>query len=136
MHSKDCERLIIPSTSQGQYRSSCLSYLFHHSAVKEVNGFTLQILYNSAGNHFSLRPTSLHSASPSVYEHCDTLHYGSSLAINLYLSVSVELRADISQMLQFQQHFPKLAPPHYISKSKALFFHPLLSCFHSQPLYS
>lgn len=38
----------------------------------------------------SLKPTAQHSASPPVYKHYGTLHWGSSLPINLYLSACVE----------------------------------------------
>lgn len=109
-----------------QCRPARLSYLFHHYSRKQSktspNGTTLQIACYCVESLFSQRLTALHSASPPVYEHSGTLHCGSSLPINLYLSVSVEWRADISQMLQLRQHFHR-RPQHCISPpSTAPFF--------------
>lgn len=58
-----------------------------------LNGSTHEFLCYCVENLFSLKPTALYSASPPAYKHYGTLHCGSSLPINLYLSASVELRA-------------------------------------------
>lgn len=76
-------------------------HVFHICNLREAIQNMLNVAYLEIVCYcvFSLRHTSLPSASPPVYKHHGTLHCESSLPINLYLSVSVELRADIFQML-------------------------------------
>lgn len=87
-----------------------------------LNGSSLEFLCYCVENLFSLKPTALYSASPPAYKHCGTLHCGSSLPINLYLSASVELRAFLRCYSSGSISKARPSPLHLILSMARFFF--------------
>lgn len=87
-----------------------------------LNGSSLEFLCYCVENLFSLMPTALYSASPPAYKHCGTLHRGSSLPINLYLSASVELRAFLRCYSSGSISKARPSPLHLILSMARFFF--------------
>lgn len=87
-----------------------------------LNGSSLEFLCYCVENLFSLMPTALYSASPPAYKHCGTLHRGSSLPINLYLSTSVELRAFLRCYSSGSISKARPSPLHLILSMARFFF--------------